>query len=435
MENFVTRVDKVLNIVKGNSNERLAKFYKPNLKAVFQKNQFSTFLRGNWDKVTPVCVEIVPVVGCNSDCTFGYDEIGNPIRCTYRQGATNNIGRMKLDDGKRIINSLVNAGIKSVIYTGGWGEPTLNKELPEIMCYSKEHNLDMGLYTNGQIWNKEYIKRILDSQPTFVRISLNAGTAETHEKVFHSSARLKKGYNHQKYRKIFDDTVDHAIFLGKEKLTRSSNTTVGLGVVINSINSHELREMTELAVKIWRCSEGGVEYLALRPAVQYFSDKEVQKKQPNKELHVRMLKEITNTMRPVIDDSKLELIINNDFFYELTQEYKNEPDISSLWCCSVDVDGSIYITSETNETRGYDLGNLLDQSFEEIWNGEKHLNLLQKAYNRDILSLHVHKLKSLNRMLLEIQKSGTLPFTENDINEFYEKISKNFIVPKHVNFI
>lgn len=64
----------------------------------------------------------------------------------------------------------------------GMGEPLLNKNLEEILCYLKEINMNTGLITNGSLL-KEKFNIIQSCSPGYISISLNAPNQELHKKI------------------------------------------------------------------------------------------------------------------------------------------------------------------------------------------------------------------------------------------------------------
>ena len=86
--------------------------------------------------IPPIHVQFVPTNRCNMYCTF--------CSCAEDDRKT----EMSLDDAKRIIDDLVDLGMRSVTITGG-GEPIMHPNFNEIVNYFSKYNIEIGLVTNG----------------------------------------------------------------------------------------------------------------------------------------------------------------------------------------------------------------------------------------------------------------------------------------------
>lgn len=113
----------------------------------------------------PVNLQIAPTDKCNLECNF----------CSVwkRDGDTIPIDRLK-----RTIDDFMEVGpLKSAEVTGG-GDPTLYKDLPELINYLSAQNIDTGLITNGLLL-KKYPDSLLEKLK-WLRISLSFLDAENY---------------------------------------------------------------------------------------------------------------------------------------------------------------------------------------------------------------------------------------------------------------
>ncbi|MEM1706275.1 MAG: radical SAM protein [Thermosphaera sp.] len=77
---------------------------------------------------------------CNLEC----------IHC-FRNASSNLVLRnMDLGDFKRIVDNSVDSGVVKLVFTG-WGEPTVNPHIVDMLKYAKEKNLNVVLNTNGML--------------------------------------------------------------------------------------------------------------------------------------------------------------------------------------------------------------------------------------------------------------------------------------------
>ena len=124
---------------------------------------------------TPYTVLISPTDYCNINCNF----------CAYHGLAGKHVEEkkvMSLDFYKKIIDQLAEFPSPVCRLTfSGYGEPTLHKDLPEMIAYAKEKKVaeQIMLVTNGLLLNPELNLRLIDAGLDYIRISVPAIDAET----------------------------------------------------------------------------------------------------------------------------------------------------------------------------------------------------------------------------------------------------------------
>lgn len=111
----------------------------------------------------PISCEIDTSNYCQNDCKW----------CIYKGYLKNNRVHLDFSLYKHIIRQLKAGGCKSITFTGG-GEPTMNPNFLEMVDYAYDHQLKIGLITNGILLNKLYDKL---SKFDFIRVSLDAVNA------------------------------------------------------------------------------------------------------------------------------------------------------------------------------------------------------------------------------------------------------------------
>lgn len=87
----------------------------------------------------PLNVDIEVSDACNLKCQM----------CAHGIGTVNNVGTMKTDLAYRLIDECVELKVPSIKFI--WrGEPTLHKDLPQLVKYAKDKGiLEVGINTNG----------------------------------------------------------------------------------------------------------------------------------------------------------------------------------------------------------------------------------------------------------------------------------------------
>lgn len=88
---------------------------------------------------------------------------------------------MPLENAKRFLKLMQSLGINDIGIIGG--EPTLHKQLPEIICFAKKLGFAVTLYSNGRLLsNKEFAQKIKTVGTDFVNISIQSLDKKNHDK-------------------------------------------------------------------------------------------------------------------------------------------------------------------------------------------------------------------------------------------------------------
>lgn len=205
---------------------------------------------------SPTLLQVDPMAYCNDNCKF----------CSYREETMYNNTMLKLIDsdvsevkdhaggvGKptekgtwpewmadSLPSQMVAAGIPAIEITGG-GEPTLWKGFDKLVRNLLGYRRDVGIVTNGSNISDERAK--LMSRCTWIRISMDAATAETHRAV-HRTAIAD-----------FDRRILNIRKLVSYKLSQKTDCTIGVSFVVQPENFGEM----EQAARLYR--DLGVEYV------------------------------------------------------------------------------------------------------------------------------------------------------------------------------
>jgi radical SAM protein with 4Fe4S-binding SPASM domain len=141
------------------------------LKLLRHTDRIEAMLRG--EETFPISVELDLSNTCPHDCPFC--SFGTSQSQGYRQ---QNWVQFPTSRALALIEELAECGVKSVTLTGG-GEPLIHKEAHAIIRALNDSPLEWGLVTNGFLLKGPIVADIA-AGATFVRISLDAGTPETH---------------------------------------------------------------------------------------------------------------------------------------------------------------------------------------------------------------------------------------------------------------
>ncbi len=190
------------------------------------------------EKTAPVSVEIDLSNTCPHDCPFC--SFGTSESQGYRQ---QNWVQMDTPRGLRLLEELAEVGVKSVTFTGG-GEPLVHKAVAQFFEKATALGLKWGVVTNGFML-KGSAREWIAKHATFVRVSLDAGTSETHQ--------FSHGVKVPQFEQILGN------ILATRELAGDRPLTIGAGFCVMDQNWREIVRATEL-VK----SHGG-SYIEVRP--------------------------------------------------------------------------------------------------------------------------------------------------------------------------
>ena len=122
----------------------------------------------------PYRMDLAITYRCNNDCAHCY----NARVRTYPELPT--------QSWKSILDKIWSLKIPHVVFTGG--EPTLRKDLPELVAYAQQTGLVAGLNTNGRkLSDPAYIAGLIEAGLDHVQITLESNRPEIHDEMVRAS--------------------------------------------------------------------------------------------------------------------------------------------------------------------------------------------------------------------------------------------------------
>ena len=182
--------------------------------------------------VYPISVEIDLANVCNHNCPW----------CSFNGFRQEN---WVMFDGPRVLallHELSAVGVKSITFTGG-GESRVHKQAAEIVLTCADLGMQFGVVTNGRRLEAD-VRKVLAERASFVRVSLDAGSAQTHQ-LLHGTATPE-------YARILGNMTNLHLLAG-------DRLTLGASMCIFDVNRHEIRAAASLV------KQTGANYLEVRP--------------------------------------------------------------------------------------------------------------------------------------------------------------------------
>ena len=206
-------------------------------------------LENSPEEVGPITVEFHPTTMCNNACpfcTFKISEIGNDKKSIFDSDLLDNL-----------ITDLKKLTVKGIDISGG-GEPLCHPKIGEIISSFAKASCDVGLVTNGYALDdesssetKKELRRVILSNCTWCRISVDAGSQEIYSLMHGNKSHIR-----------FDDIVKKIELLAKDKVAMGSETTLGVSFLLTPYNFSDLIK----SICIFREIKG-IDYFQVKPIV------------------------------------------------------------------------------------------------------------------------------------------------------------------------
>ena len=327
----------------------------------------------DWEKaknVYPIYWEITTSAACNHRCTFcSVDAIGYPAI---------------LFDASRLKDRMAEAqglGVKSVMFAGT-GEPLVHKRIDEINAAAVQCGLDSAFTTNGVLLDR------LDSLGlcTWVKISLNAGTQDTYAAV------------HQTDAKDWDRVWKNI----REAAKRKGDCTLGVQCVVLPENCYEMRGLASM------CADAGVDYLVLKPYSQgTFS---ITRKYEGTDYAA--MRTYLHGVTEFSTETFKVIYRGDSINQEITGKHQYDKCRATpiFWCYAM-ADGRLFTCSAHLMDERFCIGNLNENTFQELWEGEgrrKNFELMQ-SFNIKQCRLNC-RLDKGNRFLADFSRTTHINF-------------------------
>jgi cyclic pyranopterin phosphate synthase len=357
-------------------------------KLIYHPKRVSQWLDAtdNWEQakeVYPIYVEISPVGACNHRCSFcAVDYIGYQSR--------------RLDHSvlQERLAEMGQLGVKSVMFAGE-GEPLLHKQITDLVLACSEAGIDVSFTTNATVMPADFLETALP-YVEWIKASVNAGSAETYAQVHRTQA------------KDFHRALSNLKQAIAHRDTHSLHCTIGAQSLLLPENAHEMRDFARLCR-----DELGLDYLVIKPYSQHnFSQTRRYADIDYTEyltLEEQLSKENSNRFQVIFRGHTMRK------YMETENERYSRCSATPFFWAYVMADGSVYGCSAYLLDERFKYGNLNEQSFKAIWQGEKR----RKNFNYIRNAMDISQCRKNCRM--------------DEINRYLDALRSTKV--RHVNFI
>lgn len=321
-----------------------------------------------WPPKAPSQVQVILSDLCQMDCV---DATGNPW-CAYRMpGYTSNelftkdaevssFGHnnpkrfMPAERAIRLVQEIQDAGCKAIQWTGG-GEPLLHPSHLEIMTHSQAIGLENSLVTNGLAFKEPMMD--LAASFEWVRVSIDAGTAETYSKTRTTAA--------SNFRKVLGNVRRIADLIAEKK----SRCVLGVGFVVMPHNWQEIEQ------GIIEAKAAGAHNVRLSAMFSPEDEK------PYIDIYHGIKRDIAIAKRHETETFKIYDLFG-DRIEDLRLHNPDYPICAKMHYCSyIGADLQTYICcvysyNEQGKVAG-DFGSLANRRFDEFWASEERRKFME----------------------------------------------------------
>ncbi|MFH1937501.1 MAG: radical SAM/SPASM domain-containing protein [Bacteroidota bacterium] len=306
----------------------------------------------------PAFVSIEPTNHCNLRC---------PECPTGQRGLTRASGNLKQQDFEHIIDQISPGIAYLTLYFQG--EPYLNKDLFGFISYARTRNIYVWTSTNGHYLSDENIRRTIDSGLNKLIISVD-GTDQKAYEQYRIGGSLE----------TVTEGIRNFVWIRKEMGARKP--TLQIQFLVLKSNQHQIEEIKKLGNSL------GVDRTVLKTA-QFYDYEQGSALMPEDGKWTRYRKQGTEAQRhrgtdkpsPVTSLKSAVLspqsaVTNHHFTISPSHHFTIKNPLPNrcfrMWSgCVITWDGKV-VPCCFDKDAGHCMGDLKEQSFEEIWRGEKY---------------------------------------------------------------
>jgi len=303
----------------------------------------------------PAGLFIEPSANCNLKCT-------TCVTVDYR---TRNKGVMDFEKFKKVVDAVS----PSYLVLGGYGEPTLNKNYIDMIRYAKSKRISVKSVTNATTLNEKMVDELVASGLDLLNISLDGATKETFEKI-------RIGADYQVVVQNIRRIVDAKKRLGRKK------PQLNIDMTIFRENVHEIPAMVRL------CRDE----FGIQPVFSLFM---LYDKDDKKHLALSDTSEVRAFLEEGIREAEAceyassvsSLSINLEVLKMKYTKKVTSPCYLPWLGLNLTWDGRAFPCCYYYDCQ-VDLGNVFEEGFEKVWNGQKFQNFRKTlAKSRDAVKI------------------------------------------------
>jgi radical SAM protein with 4Fe4S-binding SPASM domain len=282
-------------------------------------------------------------------------------------------------------------GVKSVMF-GGTGEPLVHKRISDICGGAKLAGLDYAFTTNGILMTKgNALPKPGLLGATWIKVSLNAGTKESYAQI------------HRTDEKDWDIVWSSIRTLVAMRNTTGSMTTIGVQCVVLPENAYDMGKLA------YECKKAGVDYLVLKP----YSQATFMLSHTYENIDYTAIRAYLRTVPDMFSTKTFKVIYRgNAINEEITKKHSYDKcrATPTAWVYSM-ADGRVFTCSAHLLDERFCIGNLNENTFQEIWEGEKRRENFEMMQSFDIKQCRLNcRMNGPNKYLHQLTHAKHIHF-------------------------
>ena len=340
-------------------------------KLLFHPKRVSKFLDG--ENIYPIYMEISPSGTCNHRCTFCAKDF-----MEYKKRF------LDTEIFKERLTEMSKLGLKSVMYAGE-GEPFLHKDMAEIAQHAKSVGIDQSFTTNATLMTPEISEQIM-GVTSWIKVSCNAGSEETYAAIHRT-----KG---SQFERVFKN-MEAAVEIRRKN---GYSCTLGMQILLLPETQHEVVALAE------RARDTGLDYLVVKP----YSHHPQSETEVYKEVKYEGLDKVAEELEALGTDSFAPLFRANAIGKWQEQDKSYSKCLARPVWGYIDAGGNVCGCSMFLEQDRCTYGNINDNTFQEIWEGEKRTESMKWFREHfDASKCRINcRMDEVNRYLWELTHPG-----------------------------
>jgi len=337
-------------------------------KLMFHVDRVNKWLKG--EKFFPIYVEVGASGACNHRCIFcALEYLGYKARYIDTQIF------------KKRVEEMAKGGVKSMMYAGE-GEPLLHKDIEELIGYTKGCGIDVAVTTNGVLINNRISRESLKAL-SWIRVSLNAGTRDTYALVHGTQAD------------DFDKVLHNLEQAVSTKKRYHYGCTIGVQLLMIPENYREAEQLANILKEI------GVDYFTIKP----FSKHPLSSHSLNKDFDYKQMLSFQESLNK-LSSSDFRVLFRDHTMMKLTDKERGYNCCFGLpFWAYISSDAGVWACSAFLGKEEFFYGNLYEETFSQIWEGERRRSVLEMVdHELDVSKCReVCRLDEINRYLWELK--------------------------------
>lgn len=317
------------------------------------------------------------------DCFPIYVESGLTNRCNHRCVfcALDWVehGTADINSGifVRSLEDMAKNGVKSIMFAGE-GEPLLHKDAGLFARKAKEYGLDVSITTNGVNFDYQKAEEILPNL-SWIRFSVDAGTSETYSKI------------HRTRKSDFEDVKINIYNASQLKQKLKLEAVIGAQFLLLPENADEAVQFAELMHNL------GADNVQIKPYSQHPDSKNKIK------VDYKDYKKLEKKLEK-INSEHFRVFFRTETMQRIKERFPYDACYGLPFFALTDARGNVIPCTLFYNNPEFTYGNLYQNSFSEIWKGEKRKQVLKTMSELGISQCReVCRLDAINRYLHRIK--------------------------------